>query len=47
MVLLAAKLIAGLTVPGFWPALVTALVVTLVNLALNHWLRHRHYIRVV
>lgn len=45
MVLLAAKLIAGLTVTGFWPAVAAGLVVTLVNLLLNHWLRGRLYVR--
>lgn len=45
LVLLAAKLIAGVTVAGFWPALVTGLVVTLVNLPLTHWFRNRRYVR--
>ena len=41
MVLLAAKFISGVTIAGFWPAVGTALVVTAVNLPLNHWLRQR------
>jgi len=35
MVMLTDKIIPGLTVPGFWPALAASLLVTLVNLLLN------------
>ncbi|BBB93445.1 MAG TPA: phage holin family protein [Methylomusa anaerophila] len=37
MVMLTDGLIPGLTVPGFWSALVVALLATLVNLPLNRW----------
>ncbi len=35
MAMLTDKIIPGLTVPGFWPALAVSLLVTLVNLPLN------------
>jgi putative membrane protein len=35
MVMLTDRLMAGLTIPGFWSALATALLVTLANLPLN------------
>lgn len=35
MLMLTDKMIAGLTIPGFWPALAAALLVTLVNLPLT------------
>jgi len=35
MVMLTDKMIAGMTIPGFWSALAAALLVTLANLLLN------------
>jgi putative membrane protein len=38
MVMLTDKMVAGLTIPGFWSALAAALLVTFVNLILNRWM---------
>lgn len=40
MVMLAAYLVAGVTIPGFLLAFVTALVVTLINMVLTQWFKN-------
>lgn len=37
MVMLTDKIIPGVTIPGFWPALAASLFVTFANLLLNRW----------
>jgi len=37
MVMLTDKIIPGVTIPGFWPALAASLFVTFANLILNRW----------
>lgn len=46
MVMLTAYIVGGITVNGFWAALIAALMVTLVNMPLNQHFKGQYYIKI-